>query len=288
MPESHHLQGSGVPVTPFLHHLRALAPGKLLQEIPVAPRAALETVWQLAGIDDETQDPDPWPCFCGQVWGCSHTLDVRLKGMLARLSEKEALAFMRLAGIHEQQTPKKRSKLLRPFFARRPRRRSENPVLSWFFALAFEMAPERCEDFLYSLKFVAITFLDRKFRRPPIAGRSWYLPWEAMPALLGRFSEYAEPKARPAPTIVCPGPAKVSVLAGRRGEDEPNDSAEARANGRLGIGLWHRGDLRAEDLPGKVGRRGKHLRNGHTVAGRIGVEAAILSDYAAQAAEGAA
>lgn len=271
-----------------LQSLRALAPGKLLDQIRTAPRAALEVLWRLAGIDDETQDPDPWPCFCGQVWGCHHPLDVRLKGMLARLTERQALAFMELAGVHDRQTPRKRSKILRPFFERRPRRRSENPVLSWFFALVFEMPAARCKDFLLWLKFVAITYLDRLYRRPPIAIRDWYLPWEAMTALLGRFSEYAEPRARPAPTIVCPGPAKVSVLAGRRGEDEPNDSAEARANGRLGIGLWHPGDIRAEDLPAKVGRRGKHLRNGHTVAGKIGVEAEILSDYAAQAAEGAA
>lgn len=272
--------------------LRALAhtPAALVAQIQNAKRSDLDTIWAACGIDDETTDPDPWPCWCGQVWGCSHSLDVRLKGMFARLSERQALTFMQLSGITERQTPRKRFKRMRRYFARRPRRRSENPVLSWFFAVAFEMPASRCEAYLYSLKFVAITYLDRLFRRPPIEGRSWYLPWVALTALLGRFSEYAEPRMIPGPTIVCPGPAKVSILAGRRGEGDPADSADARANGRLGMGLWHCGDIRAEDLPAKVGRRGKHLRNGHTVAGRIGVEAEILSDYAAQAtaAEGAA
>lgn len=270
--------------------LRALAqkPGDLVQQIIHAKRTDLEKLWETAGIDDETTDPDPWPCWCGQIWGCKHSVDVRLKGMLCRLSERQALTFMQLSGITEQQTPRKRSKLLRRYFATRPRRRSENPVLSWFFALAFELPAAKCEDYLYSLKFVAITFLDRIFRRPPIAARGWYLPWEALTTLLGRFSEFAEPREFPAPTCVCPGPAKVSILAGRRGEGEDNDSADGRANGRVGANLWHRGDLRAEDLPAKVGRKGKHLRNGHTVAGRIGVEAEILSDYAAAAAATAA
>lgn len=273
--------------------LRALAarPGALIEQVRRSRRADLRAVWAAAGIDDESADPDPWPCWCGQVWGCGHTLDVRLKGMFCRLSEREAAGFMRLAGVHEGQTPRRRAKMLRRFFPRRPRRRSENAVLSWFFALTFDMPAERCETFLYWLKFAALAFLDLRFRRPPVAGRGWYLPWEAMRVLLARLPEYAEPAGLLAATACCPGPAKVSVLAARRGELAAEaDTAEARANGLLGAGLWHRGDLRAEDLPAKVGRRGKHLRNGHTVAGRVGVEQVILADYAAAAAktEGAA
>lgn len=272
--------------------LRSLArrPEELIAEIRRAPRAALREVWRASGIDDEAADPDPWPCWCGQVWGCGHTLDVRLKGMLSRLSEREALAFMAMAGVNERQTSAKRKKLLARFVGRRRRRRSENGVLAWFYSLVFDMAPEGCEAFLYWLKFAAIAFLDLRFRRPPVAGRGWYLPWEAMRALLDRLPEYAEPAAAIAATACCPGPAKVSVLAGRRGELQAADTADSRANGLLWSGLWHRGDIRAEDLPAKVGRRGKHLRNGHTVAGRVGVERVILADYAAAAVktEGAA
>lgn len=269
--------------------------GGLAAALRAAPRAKLRKVWQVAGIDDEAADPDPWPCWCGQVFGCAHSLDVRLKGMLCRLTEKQALRFLELAGVHERQTPRRRVKLLGKFVPKRMvrgkgvgrRKRSENPVLAWFFCLAFDMAPERCEDFLYWLKFAAIVYLERLFRRPPAAGRSWYLPWAAQQVLLSRLPEYVEPAAGSAVTAVCPGPAKVSVLAGRRGEGEANDSGEARANGLLGVALFHPGDIRVEQLPTKFSRRGKHLRNGHTVAGRVGMEAAVRDDYAVGAAAAA-
>lgn len=274
------------PTFPLVDHLRAQAENKdsFLRRLKATPRKTLKAIWDVAGIDDESQDPDPWPCFCGQIWGCQHSLDVRLKGMLARLSERQALTFLKLQGITDKTTPRKRKQKLGKFFAGvRRRRRSENPILAWHFALVFDLPADRCEDFLYSLKIVTITYLDRLFRRPPVAARRWYLPIEAARTLLGRFSPFVEPPPAKHPSIVCPGKPKVSLMASRRGEGTDNDSAEARANGRLGAAVFRPGDL--VELPKGIGRKTEHLGNGATLAGSIGLEARIKADYAAAAAE---
>jgi hypothetical protein len=276
--------------TPLVERLCALAdnPTKLRAEIAATPRPILERLLEMYAIDDEHEDPDPWPCWCGQVWGCNDPLDVRLKGMLFRLTDREAIHFMRLAGIDEEQTGKKRRKLLGRFFIPcKIVRRKKNRVLAWFHCLIHDMPNDRCEEFLLSLKIAALTFLDRRFRRPPLALRKFYLPNAVAQAILARFPEYVEPPAPGRATRVCPGKAKVSVFARRRGEGDEHDSAQARANGRLYEGLFSPGDITPEQLEklcGKIGRRGKHLGNGATVAGSLGREAEIQAGYAAEQA----
>lgn len=266
---------------------------ELLGEIRSQRRAELKRLWQVAGIDDEDLTLDPWPCWCGQVDGCDHPLNVRLKGMLCRLTERQALTFLACQGWDEETSDKEIARELtghrdgaaagdvKPFLDKPPRERSENRLLNWFYALVFDLAPDRCEDFLFWLKIRTIVYLDRLFRPPPEAKRDWYLPDEAMHELLERFPRYADPTRPADPCRALPGKPKVGYLAQRRGQGQAHDSAQARANGRLGAALWHPGDLRECELPADVKRKQERLGNGATVALELEVEEELQQDLAA-------
>jgi hypothetical protein len=69
------------------------------------------------------------------------------------------------------------------------------------------------------------------------------------------------------PTLVIEPTDKAGVLARRRGEGTPGDTANRRANPLYGEGLWHPGDLQRDQIPKGINQRAHHNRNGSLEAG---------------------
>lgn len=99
--------------------------------------------------------------------------------------------------------------------------------------------------------------------------RDWYFPLDVLEAICSRLPEYADPIEEPPPTIVCDRPLRASILAQRRGEGQPHDSPEARANPLVGCSLWSRDDFR--DREGHLQREVSRARNGSVVVGKVTV-----------------
>lgn len=99
--------------------------------------------------------------------------------------------------------------------------------------------------------------------------RDWYFPEDVLAAIQARLPEYAEPIVEPPSTLVCQRAARVGVMAQRRGEGQPNDSPEARANPLIGCSLWQRGDNREGE--GHLQREVSRARNGSVVVGKVTV-----------------
>ena len=103
----------------------------------------------------------------------------------------------------------------------------------------------------------------------PFRLRDWYFPEAVLDAIQARLPEYAEPVLDPPATLVTDRAARARVMARRRGEGQPDDSPEARANPLIGCSLWQRGDNKEGE--GHLQREVSRARNGSVVVGKVTV-----------------
>lgn len=106
---------------------------------------------------------------------------------------------------------------------------------------------------------------------PPEPVYDWYFPLPVLIAICERLPDCTEPEHLPSATMVTERSDKVTVLAKRRGENQEDDTPDARANPLLGFSLWTAGDLTPRQLLEHHQRQVTRLRNGAPVAGRIEV-----------------